>query len=95
VIYVIIHGLPPADVPQYLGDIHIHRTGINAAPAACACNWPIMQWEIMEFTIEAVTQALIFHITWIMPACHTPVGDAIAGIPATDTFGLIMTITTR
>src|SRR4030065_378621 len=60
---------PPATIPQHLGDIHVHGAGIDAPTASCARNRAIMDGEIIEFTIEPVAQALVFHKTWVMPAC--------------------------
>ena len=47
-----------------------------------------MQGEIIKLAEEAVAQALVFHETRVMPSRHSPVGNAIARIPAADAFRL-------
>ena|SRR3990172_9828438 len=77
-------------VIDYLGNINIHRTKIDTTPAARA-GWraqAVLLRVIIEFTKEAVAQALALGCPRIMAASDAPVGDPGAAVPTANSFVL-------
>src|SRR5574341_1947008 len=80
---------------QHLGDVDVHRAGVNAAPAAGAGRRAVLLGVIVELAKEAIAQPLAFGGSRVVPARDAPVSHARTAIPATNALVAVPSIVRR
>src|SRR5450756_1180081 len=89
-IRIVYHALPRGNVLQDLGDVHVDRALVHAATAADTGQRPEVGGVIVEFTVEAVAQALGLGRTRVVSACNAPVAFSHARVPAAQALNLLV-----